>query len=51
VYMPANFGAMAVGWYLNHSDSPNAHHDAGYKYFASRDIAAGEEITINYYEL
>lgn len=51
VYMPANFSVMAVGWYMNHADKPNAHHDAGYKYFASRDIQAGEEITINYHEL
>ena len=51
VYMPSNFSAMPVGWYMNHSDAPNAHHDEGYKYFASRDIEEGEEITINYYEL
>lgn len=51
VYMPANFSVMAVGWYMNHADKPNAHHDEGYKYFASRNIEAGEEITINYHEL
>ena len=46
-YVAPNFGVMAMGWYLNHSESPNAHHK-GYHYFASRDIAAGEEITIDY---
>lgn len=51
VYMPANFSVMAVGWYMNHSDKPNTHHDEGYKYFASRDIEAGEEILINYNDL
>jgi len=51
VYIPANFSAMPVGWYMNHNDTPNAFHDEGYKYYASRDIAEGEEITINYNEL
>jgi|APCry1669192806_1035432.scaffolds.fasta_scaffold74948_2 SET domain-containing protein len=51
VYLPANFSAMPVGWYMNHSDNPNAHHDEGYKYYASRDIEEGEEILINYHEL
>ena len=46
-----NFSAMAVGWYMNHCDDFNAHHDEGYKYFASRNIKAGEEITIDYNEL
>ena len=51
VYLPANFSAMPVGWYMNHSDNPNTHHDEGYKYYASRDIEEGEEILINYHEL
>ena len=44
---PSDFGQMAVGWYLNHSFTPNAYQDQ-YQYFAARDIEAGEEITINY---
>ena len=36
-----------VGWYLNHSFTPNAYQEQ-YQYFAARDIEAGEEITINY---
>lgn len=47
IYAPADFGRMSIGWYLNHSKRPNAHH-RNYVYFASRDIRAGEEITIDY---
>jgi SET domain-containing protein len=43
-----NFGCMSVGWYLNHSETPNATHDEDWEYFATRDIAANEEITIDY---
>jgi SET domain-containing protein len=43
-----NFGCMSLGWYLNHADPPNAHHDEDWEYYASRDVAAGEEITIDY---
>lgn len=44
---PQDFGRMSVGWYLNHSDDPNAAHK-DYRYFALRDIEPGEEVTINY---
>lgn len=44
---PKDFGRMSIGWYLNHSDSPNAYHKK-YTYYAGRDIKSGEEITINY---
>ncbi len=46
-----DFGRMSVGWFLNHSDSPNARRDEKWDYFASRDIAAGEEVTIDYRDL
>jgi SET domain-containing protein len=46
-----NFSRMAVGWYVNHSLRPNAYHDEDWDYYASRDIAAGEEITIDYRQL
>lgn len=46
-FVPSNFGCMSVGWYLNHSLTPNAHHE-GYEYFASRNIDPDEEITIDY---
>jgi uncharacterized protein len=47
---PKDFGCMEIGWHLNHSKLPNAHHE-DYQYFASRDILAGEEITIDYNSL
>jgi hypothetical protein len=45
-----DFGHMQIGWYLNHSDQPNTHHER-FKYYASRDIEANEEITIDYRDL
>lgn len=45
---PVDFGQMHVGWYLNHSATPNANPDSDYKWYAARDILAGEEITIDY---
>jgi SET domain-containing protein len=50
-YVPDNYMCMSIGWYMNHSNNNNAFHDAGYKYFAARNIKAGEEITINYSDL
>lgn len=46
--MPGDFNSISVGWYLNHSDSPNLHSDDEYEYYASRDIEPGEELFINY---
>lgn len=48
---PKDFGAMPVGWYLNHSKTPNAVRDENYLWYASRVIKAGEEITIDYNSL
>jgi SET domain-containing protein len=45
---PEDFGRMSVGWYLNHSSEPNAFYKDDYYYYALRDIAEGEEITIDY---
>jgi hypothetical protein len=47
---PRDFGCMEVGWFLNHSDKPNAYHE-NYEYYALRDIKEGEEITIDYNSL
>lgn len=44
--VPHSFSKMEVGWFLNHSPTPNAERDDGWR--AARDIAAGEEITIDY---
>ncbi len=48
---PKDFSAMSIGWYLNHSKDSNATNDEDYKWYASRDIKAGEEITIDYNSL
>lgn len=50
-HVAPHFGCMSIGWYLNHADTPNAHRDDDFEYFASRDIAADEEITIDYRKL
>lgn len=44
---PKDFGHMEVGWYLNHSKTPNTYHK-NYDYYALRDVKVGEEITIDY---
>lgn len=44
---PEDFGRMSIGWYLNHGKRPNAEH-RNYRYYAKRDIRAGDEITIDY---
>ena len=46
-YCPRSFTRVDVGWYLNHSDNPNAAH-TDWEYFALRPIKDGEEITIDY---
>lgn len=47
IFCPVDFGVMPVGWYMNHSKTPNAFHK-NYDYYAIRDIAAYEEILIDY---
>lgn len=50
-YVSRDFRYMEIGWYLNHSAAPNAWRKGECHFFASRDIAAGEEITIDYQTL
>ena len=45
---PRNFNAMTPSWYLNHSGTPNVACDERFDFFAGRDIAVGEELTIDY---
>lgn len=47
---PQDFGQMHIGWYLNHSRTPNAEH-RDLIWYAARDIEAGEEITGDYNSL
>ena len=51
-WCPLDFRKMSVGWYLNHSETPNvdSSKDCG-EYFANRDIELGEELTIAYAKL
>jgi len=49
-HCPSDFGKMAIGWYLNHSNKPNIFHKR-YTYFAKRNIEAGEELTVDYQTL
>ena len=44
---PPAFNAMEIGWYLNHSATPNAERYA-HGYRSTRPIAEGEEITMDY---
>lgn len=46
-YGPKRFDCICVGWYLNHSDTPNAYMKDDI-YYASRNIKKGEEIVIDY---
>ena len=46
VCVPHKFSQMDIGWYLNHSKTPNTVHDG--QWIAARDIEAGEELTIDY---
>jgi SET domain-containing protein len=46
---PENLQRMSVGWYMNHSDAPNAAPDLSLEvYRATRDIAPGDEVTVDY---
>jgi uncharacterized protein len=45
---PADFNQMTMGWYMNHSDSPNVVVREGTSFHAERLIAKGEELTTDY---
>jgi len=45
---PKNFNLMTVAWYLNHSKKPNVRCDRDCRFFASEDIPAGKELTVDY---
>jgi SET domain-containing protein len=48
-WVPVDFLRMSAGWYMNHSTTPNLQSDDGeVTYFALKDIAVGEELTIDY---
>jgi hypothetical protein len=45
---PRSFNELTPAWYLNESPMPNVASDNAYRFFATRDINKGEELTINY---
>jgi uncharacterized protein len=45
---PASFNQLTPSWYLNHSGNPNVAADDSLKFYAVRDIEAGEELTADY---
>jgi SET domain-containing protein len=44
---PSNFNGLTMAWYLNDSSTPNVVVDENYNMYAARDIAEGEELTID----
>jgi hypothetical protein len=48
---PRDFNNLTPGWYLNEpaaGDEPNVRIDPELNFFAARDIAKGEELTVRY---
>jgi hypothetical protein len=45
---PSSLNKLTPAWFLNHSKSPNVSADSSLKFFAIRDIEAGEELTADY---
>ena len=49
-YCPPNFNDLRVGWYMNHSDTPNVGYDFETDEARTlRHITHGEELTVNYH--
>ena len=47
-WAPEQFNRMYIGWYLNHSTTPNCGDSGTTIYRALRDIQPDEELTIDY---
>jgi uncharacterized protein len=45
---PNDFNLMTMGWYLNHSDTPNVVVDSQFQSTTSTFVAAGNELTADY---
>jgi len=47
-FAPSSFNQLTIAWYLNHSDKPNAACTQDEGFVTLREIAEGEELTIDY---
>jgi SET domain-containing protein len=48
-WAPLDFLRISVGWYMNHSETPNlASDDEDVTYYACKDIRPGVEVTMDY---
>ena len=48
-WAPVDFLRISVGWYMNHSETPNLQSDDGdVTYYALEDIRPGVEVTMDY---
>jgi SET domain-containing protein len=45
---PRNFNLLTLAWYLSESKDPNVECGKNNRFFALRDIKAGEELTVNH---
>jgi hypothetical protein len=45
---PSSFNKLTPAWFLNNSKDPNMAADSSLKFYAIRDIEAGEELTADY---
>jgi hypothetical protein len=45
---PTSFNRLTPAWYLNESKNPNVACDEHLNFVAKRDIALGEELTVDY---
>jgi hypothetical protein len=45
---PETFNGLTIAWYVNHAETPNLASDSEYRFYALRDISAGEELTVDY---
>jgi SET domain-containing protein len=45
---PSTFNVLTPSWYLNHSKTPNVRCDESLRFFTIRQIANGEELTVDY---
>lgn len=49
-YGPKDFGRIEIGYFINHSKTPNAAHK-DFNFYAIKNIEKDEELTVNYNSL